>query len=533
MAKVVLNDITNVATSLNDLNYNFTAIENAFADHLSRKPAATNHLETSLDLNSNNIYNVKYLQAEDLRVNGQSFTDNMSTVNSLISTSELIRNETTIIAAQAAASAEQAADIVVELGDQVAQASASANLAYGYKVEAANSFVIAQEQAIAANASANTASAAALSASTNAAQTALDVIDTTADALQTGLDAAAASASKAAAAISEANAAISAAEAAASAGANTPVEDQILASAAKTTPVDTDEFGIVDTTVLKRLSWVNVKATLLTYFNTVYATLAALNLKAPIASPTFTGTVGGITSTMIGNTPAGNIAATTVQAAINELDSEKAALAGSASQSFSMLNGTVAGGLKITGSYTPTGIGPEIAYVAGVARFLGYDRTGASYLPVALDGSTVNLLIGSVSKLGISAAGVVTIPGTLSLTGASSTLGYGTGAGGTVTQATSKSTSVTLNKPCGQITTAADALAAGASVLFTVNNSLVAATDLVLAHHNNTIGTANSYRVKAAYSASGAFRIEITNTSGGSLSEAIGINFAIIKGATS
>ena len=331
MAKVVLNNITNVATSLNDLNYNFTAIENAFADHLSRKPAATNHLETSLDLNSNNIYNVKYLQAEDLRVNGQSFTDNMSTVNSLISTSELIRNETTIIAAQAAASAEQVADIVVELGDQVAQASASANLAYGYKVEAANSFVIAQEQAIAANTSANTASAAALSASIDAAQTALDVIDTTADALQTGIDALSASASKDAAAISEVNAAQSAADAAASAGTLTPVEDQILAAASKATPVDTDEFGIADTTVLKRLSWANVKATLLTYFNTVYATLAALNLKAPIASPTFTGTVGGITSTMVGNTPAGSIAATNVQAALNELDTEKEAVGVAAS----------------------------------------------------------------------------------------------------------------------------------------------------------------------------------------------------------
>ncbi len=31
-----------------------------------------------------------------------------------------------------------------------------------------------------------------------------------------------------------------------------------------------------------------------------YATIANLNLKAPIASPTFTGTVGGITSTMVG-----------------------------------------------------------------------------------------------------------------------------------------------------------------------------------------------------------------------------------------
>lgn len=42
----------------------------------------------------------------------------------------------------------------------------------------------------------------------------------------------------------------------------------------------------------------------------------------------------------IANTPAGNVAATDVQAAINELDTEKAALAGSASQVFSVAAAT-------------------------------------------------------------------------------------------------------------------------------------------------------------------------------------------------
>ena len=49
-----------------------------------------------------------------------------------------------------------------------------------------------------------------------------------------------------------------------------------------------------------------------------------------------------INSGGIVNTPAGNIAATTVQAAINELDTEKAALAGSASQAFSVAAATTA-----------------------------------------------------------------------------------------------------------------------------------------------------------------------------------------------
>ena len=52
--------------------------------------------------------------------------------------------------------------------------------------------------------------------------------------------------------------------------------------------------------------------------------------------------------------------------------------------------------------------------------------------------------------------------------------------GGAVTQATSKSTGVTLNKPCGAITMHNASLAGDAEVSFTVTNSEVAATDVVL-----------------------------------------------------
>ncbi len=108
-------------------------------------------------------------------------------------------------------------------------------------------------------------------------------------------------------------------------------------------------------------------------------------------------------------------------------------------------------------------------------------------------------------------------------------LGYGTGAGGAVTQATNKTTAVTLNKPCGQITTHNAALAAGASVIFTVNNTVVGETDCILF---STVGTTN-YRVEQAFAKSGQFGIRLTNLSAGSLSNAVVINFAIIKGALS
>ena len=111
-------------------------------------------------------------------------------------------------------------------------------------------------------------------------------------------------------------------------------------------------------------------------------------------------------------------------------------------------------------------------------------------------------------------------------------LGYGTGSGGTVTQATSKSTAVTLNKPTGQITMNAAALGAGASVSFNLNNTIVGASDILVLNKGNAGTNGNTYTIKCTYIAAGVAEITVTNNSAGSLSEAININFAIIKGAT-
>ena len=108
-------------------------------------------------------------------------------------------------------------------------------------------------------------------------------------------------------------------------------------------------------------------------------------------------------------------------------------------------------------------------------------------------------------------------------------LGYGTGAGGTVTQATDKSTAVTLNAPTGQITMNNATLNAGASVDFSVTNSVCASTDLVLCNVSNF----GNYTVVCKYVAAGSFVLRVTNVSAGNLSEAVVINFAIIKGSAS
>lgn len=113
---------------------------------------------------------------------------------------------------------------------------------------------------------------------------------------------------------------------------------------------------------------------------------------------------------------------------------------------------------------------------------------------------------------------------------AGSAIGYVSGTGGAVTQATSKSTGVTLNKPAGSITMSGAALADATVVSFTVTNSFIAATDVVIVNHASA-GTAGAYTVDANAVAAGSFAISVRNVSGGSLSQAIVLSFAIIKGA--
>lgn len=111
-------------------------------------------------------------------------------------------------------------------------------------------------------------------------------------------------------------------------------------------------------------------------------------------------------------------------------------------------------------------------------------------------------------------------------------LGYATGVGGTISQSTNKTTGVTLNKLCGQITTHNAALAAGAEVKFTVTNSQVAANDVpVIAIKSG--GTSGGYVVSVGAVAAGSFDIVLSNASAGSLSEALVINFLILKSVTS
>ena len=132
----------------------------------------------------------------------------------------------------------------------------------------------------------------------------------------------------------------------------------------------------------------------------------------------------------------------------------------------------------------------------------------------------VTPVIGAATGTSLSTTGNQVISGT-------GKQGYATGAGGVVTQATSKATGVTLSKSTGQITLDAAALAASTTVSFTLTNTVIEAGDILVMNHISG-GTAGSYSLNAQ-SAAGSASINVRNISLASLSEAIVIAFAVIK----
>lgn len=104
-------------------------------------------------------------------------------------------------------------------------------------------------------------------------------------------------------------------------------------------------------------------------------------------------------------------------------------------------------------------------------------------------------------------------------------VGYATGAGGTVTQGTSRTTGVTLSKRSGAITLFT-ASGTSAYTSFTVTNSLVSATDVIIVNQKSG---SNIYETFVTAVADGSFRITFSSVSG-TASDAPVFNFIVVKG---
>jgi len=131
---------------------------------------------------------------------------------------------------------------------------------------------------------------------------------------------------------------------------------------------------------------------------------------------------------------------------------------------------------------------------------------------------------GSVDNSPIGLTTPSTIEGTTVY--ADTEIGYGTPAQTAVTQLTSKSTGVTANTSAGQITMNNASLATATNVTFTLTNSTLSAKDVLILTVTN--GTSGAYNAFVSSMAAGSATITLRNISGGSLSEAVVINFAII-----
>lgn len=127
---------------------------------------------------------------------------------------------------------------------------------------------------------------------------------------------------------------------------------------------------------------------------------------------------------------------------------------------------------------------------------------------------------------GIGIGGPIYSQGML-VTTTSTGIGYTTGAGNTTTQATSRTTAVTVNGLSGYVALFS---AAGSTTVasFQVNNPSVLASDVVIT--GTRAPTANTYITAVNSITNGAFNISLY-ASGGTTVEAPIVNFAVIKGS--
>lgn len=168
-------------------------------------------------------------------------------------------------------------------------------------------------------------------------------------------------------------------------------------------------------------------------------------------------------------------------------------------------------------SSVPAGVGEYNFYADTQALniFYGPTRFGGVTTPVAA----------------VDVTGNVAATTTILSSGPTSGVGYSTGAGGTVTQITSRTDPVTINKITGQITLVSATTTAGTLASFTVTNSAVAATDVVIVNFASG-ATADKYGLSVTAVGAGSFRIQIHNIAAVAVAEAPVINFAVIKGVT-
>ena len=219
-----------------------------------------------------------------------------------------------------------------------------------------------------------------------------------------------------------------------------------------------------------------------------------------------------------------------------------ATLAGSETLSNKTLNNCNLG--EVTGGDLSNCVGYLVSQLdgigSGIATFLGLPtsanlaaavtgETGSGALVFATSPTLVTPVIGAATGTSLAVSGALTSSG--------GNIGYVTGAGGTVTQITSQTTAVTLNKLAGMVQMfSGTSITHETAAVFQVNNSLVAQSDVVIASIRGGINGGNT-QAGIVEVGSGYFKIAVANNNANTgtheTGSAIQINFAVIKAVTS
>lgn len=147
----------------------------------------------------------------------------------------------------------------------------------------------------------------------------------------------------------------------------------------------------------------------------------------------------------------------------------------------------------------------------------------------------LNLLVGGAARFQVTKAGAVTAASSIRSTSSSAGVGYATGAGGAQTQSGTRTTGVTLNAICGQITLVAGTIAGHEADEFVLTNSAIEAGDVVVVSIKSGLaaGTAKYYRVGVTAVATGSCTISVGNIDNGTIpaagSDTPVLSFAVIK----
>jgi hypothetical protein len=169
----------------------------------------------------------------------------------------------------------------------------------------------------------------------------------------------------------------------------------------------------------------------------------------------------------------------------------------------------------------------------GVATFLGTpssanlrsavtDETGTGALVFANTPTLVTPNVGAATGTSLAVSGAITSNG--------GKIGYASGAGGAVTQITSRSTGVTLNALSGQITLVSDDLSGHEVQSFTLSNTYIDSTDVVVVCFKSADPKLD---VSVNQVNNGNCTISVANHNNSSSALEIPIiNFVVIKGTT-